>query len=94
MRHFLIFCLLVQGVFLASTGHAAEMPGAEEFEAQGAIIGEIVFEKSNVFDLSDPKENKAFYRLANLIHVVTKDKVIEKQLLFKSGDPYSRRLVE
>ena len=94
MRHFLIFCLLVQGVFLASTGHAAEMPGAEEFEAQGAIIGEIVFEKSNVFDLSDPKENKAFYRLANLIHVVTKDEVIRKQLLVKKGDPYSRRLVE
>ena len=67
---------------------------AAKLEAEGAVIGEIVLDKANVFDLNDPAENNAFYRLANLIHVVTKDKVIRKQLLFESGDAYSKRLAD
>ncbi len=63
-------------------------------QQDGAIIGKVTFEKSNVFDLSDPEENNWLYRLANRMHIVTRDKVINKQLLFRSGDRYSTRLVD
>ena len=47
-----------------------------------------------MFDLSNPEENNWLYRLANRLHIVTKDKVINKQLLFRPGDRYSSRLVD
>lgn len=63
-------------------------------EAEQVVIGAIVLDKQNVFDLSNPEEDKALYRLANRLHIVTKDSVIEKQLLFKPGDVFSKRLTE
>ncbi len=58
------------------------------------MIGEITLDKSNIFDLSNPEENNWLYRLANRLHIVTRDKVIRKQLLFSEGDRYSQRLVD
>jgi hypothetical protein len=66
----------------------------DRLEAEQVVIGEIILEKADVFDLSDPKENNRLYRLANRLHIVTKDFVIEQQLLFASGDKFSRRQVE
>ncbi len=68
------------------------MPDGEALES--AVIGDITLEKSNVFDLSNPEEDKWLYRLANRLHIVTRDKVIRKQLLFRTGDKYSQRLVD
>ena len=34
------------------------VPKDEDLEAAGAVIGNIVLEKRNIFELSDPKENK------------------------------------
>ena len=74
-------------------------PNAEEeiidvaqLEADAAIIGKISLVKQDVFDLTDERENNFLYRLVNKLHIVTKDHVIEKQLLFKPGDLYSKRL--
>lgn len=72
----------------------ASLPSAQELEASGAIIGRIIFAKQNVFDTSVPSENNALYRLANRWHIVTRDSTIKKQLLFRSGDRFSRRLLE
>ncbi len=69
-------------------------PGDQSVESSSAVIGEIVLDKSNVFDLSDPEENKWLYRLANRFHIVTRDKVITKQLLFRSGDKYVPRIID
>lgn len=63
-------------------------------EADAAVIRNIVLDKRNVFDISDPKENRFLYRLANRFHVLTRDKTIRQQLLFSEGDAYSKRLVE
>lgn len=74
-----------------------EEPGPldpQRLEDEGVIIGEIILEKENVFDLSNPKENNRFYRAANRWHIMTRDWVIERQLLFESGQPFSQRLVE
>ena len=66
----------------------------EALESDGVIIGEILLDKQDVFDLSNPKENNWFYRLANNWHILTKDRVIEKQLLLEPGDTYSKRLAD
>jgi acetyl esterase/lipase/outer membrane translocation and assembly module TamA len=69
-------------------------PDAAELERSGAVIGEIFIYNDNIFDLEDPRENKALYRLANKLHIRTRPEVIRQQLLFKSGDPYSQRLLD
>ncbi len=71
-----------------------EIPGPERLEEMGARIGEIVLLKENVFDTSNPKEDKFLYRLANRWHIVTHDSVIRQQLLFTEGDRYSQRLMQ
>jgi hypothetical protein len=88
------FAFVALGGLWAASSYADDPYNAAKLEAEGAIIGDIVLDKANVFDLNDPAENNAFYRLANLLHVVTKDKVIRKQLLFKSGDAYSKRVAD
>ncbi len=55
------------------------------------VVGEIVINAADVFDLKNPKESKAIHRIANKIHVSTKPKVIRRQLLFKSGEPFQLR---
>lgn len=70
-----------------------EIPPASQLEAMGARIGKIVLLKENVFDPSQPEEDKWLYRLANSWHIVTRDSVIRQQLLFREGDPYSKRLL-
>lgn len=71
-----------------------ELPSPAELEAGGAIIGRIVFDKQDVFDLSNPDEDKWLYRLANRWHIITRDSVIRQQLLFEPGDQFSQRLLE
>jgi outer membrane translocation and assembly module TamA len=73
---------------------ADDIPPSAELERSGAVIGEIFIYNENIFDLEDPEENKALYRLANKLHVRTQPKVIRQELLFKTGDPYSQRLLD
>ena len=84
---------------------ALELPPAEppavgwlaslaDMEAAGAVIGEIRIDPQNIFDLSDPKENYFLYRIANFLHIVTREGVVRRTLLFKSGDKLSVRLIE
>ena len=60
----------------------------------GAVIGEIFYDKQNVFDTTKPGENKSLFRLANRWHIMTRDSVIRNQLLFRPGDVFSKRLLE
>ena len=72
----------------------SELPSAAELEAAGATIGRIIIDKQDVFDLSKPGENKSIYRLANRWHIMTRDAVIEQQLLFRTGDRFSQRVLD
>jgi len=85
---------ILLALVMMSVANADDSPDDQPLSIEGAIIGEIVLDKSDVFDLSNPKENKSIFRLANRWHIITKDKVIRRQLLFKSGDAYSQRLVD
>ena len=61
----------------------------------GAVIGDIRVVTRNIFNPDeDPGENRWFFRLANRLHRKTRPGVVESQLLFRPGDPYSPELIE
>jgi len=70
------------------------LPTDEELEAMGVVIGTITIDRNNVFDLSIPGENNWLYQLANRWHIMTRESVIFAQLLFRAGQPYSRRVLD
>jgi outer membrane protein assembly factor BamA len=70
------------------------VPSNEELERSHALIGKVVIDNENIFDLTDPRENNWLFRLANRVHIKTRPNVIRTHLLFKPGDPYSRRLLD
>ncbi len=73
---------------------AGAVPSFFELEAAGAVIGEVRIVAQNIFDLDDPKENNALFRLANLLHIQTRPSVIRRSLLFRSGERVSLRVIE
>ena len=78
------------------TGAAAEapLPSGPELEAAGARIGTIQIRRLNIFDPSDPREDNTFFRFANRLHIVTREQVIRRELLFREGDPYRQDLID
>ena len=85
---------MLSPVFAQGTLQNGNVPSFTEQEAAGARIGEIRLLNQDIFDLSDPLENYALFRLANKLHIQTRPGVIERQLLFKSGDLVSERVME
>ncbi len=80
-----------------SYGPAAETPGIPtdgELEASRAVIGEILIDNQNIFNLEDPKDDVKIFRLANDLHTRTHKGIIREQLLFRAGERYSRRLLD
>ena len=66
----------------------AGIPGDAELAAQGARIGEITINSRPLFDTNGPDQNTALFRLANKLHIQTRDATIAEQLLFRSGELY------
>lgn len=90
--HVLLLCVTAGWAEQPTT--IESVPDAKSLETSGAQIREVILDKRNIFDLSDPKENKWLYRWANRLHVLTRDGVIRQQLLFEPGDEFSGRLLE
>ena len=67
------------------------IPSAQELERTGAVVGKIYVDPQNIFDLNDPKDDKSLFRLANKLHIKTREGVIREQLLFHTGETYSQR---
>ena len=72
----------------------APLPSFAELEAAGARIGKIQIVVREIFDTEDPEEDKLLFRWANALHIQTHPGVIERSLLFKTGDPVSVRVIE
>ena len=70
------------------------VPGDDVLVANGAVIGEIYVQTDDIFDPEKPDENRFVFQLANRLHITTRPSVIEKRLLFSSGQPYEPRLLE
>lgn len=73
----------------------AEIPEDEVLEDRGAIIGEVILRRGDVFDPSRPGQDNFLFRTANRLHVRTREATLENKLLFEPGEPYlGRRLAE
>lgn len=57
-------------------------------------IASIRITRLDVFDTSLPEEDKALYRLADALHVKTRESTIRQLLLFQVGEPFDLRLLE
>ena len=97
----LIRIFLIALAALAAAGAPAQaqtpsqtLPSFAELQAAGARIGRIHVVTQDIFDLDDPRENNALYRFANRLHMKTRPDIIERLLLFESGDTVSVRLIE
>jgi hypothetical protein len=68
-----------------------DVPSVETLEARGALIGAIDIRVLNIFNPNDPRENSGFYRLADELHVKTRESAVRHQLLFRAGDRIRRQ---
>ena len=78
----------------AEAPRPAGLPSDAELQQQEARIGEIRFDARDLFDTEASDEDTQVSRLANRLHVTTRQGTIEDQLLFKSGDLYQPNLIE
>ncbi len=72
---------------------ATAIPSESTLEAEGFLIREIRINPQPIYDESVPGERTYLMRLVNRLHVGTQDDVIRAQLLFKTGDRYSARVL-
>lgn len=61
---------------------------------EGRTIDSIAIEPRNIYDTGDPEYRGRLFRLANSLHVVTRKKIVMREVLFRVGDVYSTRLAE
>jgi hypothetical protein len=92
---------MIASLSSAPTGFAQEpvppvAPGItrEALEQAGATIRSIHVVVDNVFDPSNPEEDRKLYRWANNVHVRTRADVVQDILLFAEGDRFIGRLLE
>lgn len=71
---------------------SAGVPDDEELERRDARIGHVDIYVHDVFENTQPLA--APYRLANGLHISTHPATVSQQLLFQSGEPYNRRLLD
>ena len=87
--------LAMAGTALAQAREDARpLPSFAELEASGAKIGQVILRNRNIFDTDDPEEDYTLFRAANFLHIKTRESVIRKALLFKSGDRLQAPLIE
>lgn len=60
----------------------------------GRKIDSIVIENRNIYDLQNGLYNSFLYRLANKLHYVTREEIVERELLFATGDEFDTELAE
>jgi len=65
-----------------------------QLEAEGYRIGKIRVHNQEIFEAEGGQGLSPLYRLANNLHIDTRDSVIESQLLFAKGEPLSERRIE
>ena len=90
----LVLSLSIATATAQESGEGRPIPSFRELEAAGAIIGEIRINNQNIFDVDDPREDYALFRLANMLHIRTRPSVVRSALLFNSGERLSVRLIE
>lgn len=86
----MICYLLIAGGCAAACAN----PDTKHADMAGHLIGKITIKTGGIFDLSNPQEDKALFRLANKVHITTRQNVIRNQLLFSTGESFSAQKIE
>ena len=85
--------LAALGLLFAASAAAQDLPTLSELEQRGVTIGRVNIEIENVFDTTDPAEDKRLYHWANRVHRPTRPSVVREVLLFAGGDPLVEQLL-
>ena len=72
----------------------AGLPSLEDLERRGATVGRIDIAVDDIFNEADSRENNWLYRLANDLHLKTKDSTVKSQVLLHPGAPFSVQQAE
>ncbi len=78
----------------ASPQTQTALPDGRQLEIDSAHVGKILVDRKDIFETDDPKEDYWPYRLANKLHIVTREDVIRRELLFREGDLYRQALID
>lgn len=70
----------------------AQLPSDAELEKRGASIGNIDIRVDDVFEQT--QSLSAPYRMVNGLHISTHSETVRQQLLFRSGEPFHRRVLD
>ncbi len=97
-KYFVLY-IIVLFLIAAQVGGIETNNGSYDLEQssnieENLIIDSIVIENRNIFDTGNPRYKHFIFKLTNKLHVVTREKVIQRELLFKKGDNYPNELVE
>ncbi len=83
------------GACCARRAHLAHaLPSDAELERLHAVFGRIEIDNENIFNLKNPKDDNALFRLADRLHRPTRRSLIRDQLLFHPGERFSRHLMD
>ncbi len=66
------------------------VPDDDTLERLGATIGSIIVRPGTIFEHEDGTAPNRVFRVANRLHIRTRESTIRTQLTFKEGDRYSR----
>ncbi|MEK7384622.1 MAG: hypothetical protein AAB262_15245, partial [Elusimicrobiota bacterium] len=69
----------------AAAAHALISPPES---SSAAVVGAVQVERTNVFDPAVPGEDWWPFRTANRIHILTRETLIQRELLFSMGEPW------
>ena len=73
---------------------AAPETAAPAASLEGAVVGEIRIITHSIFDPDKPGENRLIFRIADRLHRTTRPDVIQRQLLLRRGDRFTREALE
>ncbi|MCE7903910.1 MAG: hypothetical protein DYH20_15050 [Gammaproteobacteria bacterium PRO9] len=72
----------------------AGVPAPEALERLGARVGRVDIAVDDIFNEADPREDRWLYRVANNLHLKTRDGTVRAQVLLRPGDPYTVQRAE
>jgi len=93
VKHSVLTLSAVLGLLTVAATTAQDLPSLNELEALGVSIGTVNIQIDNVFDTSDPAEDKRLYRWANRVHRTTRPSVVEDILLFDRNESLVEQLI-
>ena len=78
----------------APSGNVRPSSAASLVEVEGVVIDSIAIYNRNVYDTDKPEYDNFLFKTANRLHVVTREAVIRRELLFEVGDRFSAELAD